>query len=110
MKLEIIGNEYKAILSHEDLKKIVSCVHFYGDFYQYTIVGEIDNNTHLIYDQVEASEKRYTRLFDALKFNWCINCEHDDKLTDKIERCEAALTVLKNLGFNLVTGEVNNDK
>ena len=52
------------------------------------------------------SEKRYVRLFDALKFNWMINCEHDYKLTDKIERCEAALTVLKNLGFNLCTGEV----
>ena len=52
------------------------------------------------------SEKRYTRLFDALKFNWCVNCEHDDKLTDKIERCEAALTTLHNFGFNLVTGEV----
>lgn len=52
------------------------------------------------------SEKRYTRLFDALKFNWCVNCEHDDKLTDKIERCEDALTRLKNLGFNLVTGEM----
>lgn len=55
------------------------------------------------------SEKRYTRLFDALKYNWIINCEHDDKLTDKIERCEAALTTLKNLGFNLVNGEVEND-
>ena len=52
------------------------------------------------------SEKRYTRLFDALKFNWCVNCEHDDKLTDKIERCEVALETLKNLGFNLVNGEV----
>lgn len=55
------------------------------------------------------SEKRYVRLFDALKFNWCVNCEHDDKLTDKIERCEAALTTLHNFGFNLVTGEVEND-
>ena len=114
MTLEVIGNEYKAVLSHEDLKKIVSCVHFYGDFNQYTFVGKIDkgrvqestNNTELISDQVQESEKRYTRLFDALKFNWMINCEHDYKLTDKIERCEAALTTLKNLGFNLVNGEV----
>lgn len=57
----------------------------------------------------QESEKRYTRLFDALKFSWMVNCEHDDKLTDKIERCEAALTTLKNLGFNLVSGEVEND-
>lgn len=56
------------------------------------------------------SERRYTRLFDALKFNWMVNCEHDDKLTDKIERCEAALTILHNLGFNLVTGEVEREK
>ena len=56
------------------------------------------------------SEKRYNRLFDALKFNWMINCEHDDKLTDKIERCEAALTTLHNLGFNLCTGEVEKRK
>lgn len=55
------------------------------------------------------SEKRYTRLFDALNFNWCVNCDHDYKLTDKIERCETALTTLKNLGFNLVNGEVKND-
>lgn len=113
MTLEVIGNEYKAILSHEDIKKIVSCVHFYGDFYQYTFVGKIyngripesTNNT----DLTQESEQRYTRLFDALKINWCANCEHDDKLTDKIERCEAALTTLKNLGFNLVNGEVKNE-
>lgn len=48
----------------------------------------------------------YDRLFSILKYQWAITCEHDDKLTDKIERCEAALITLKNLGFNLVTGEV----
>lgn len=52
------------------------------------------------------SERQYTRLFDALKCHWILNCDHDDELTDKIERCEAALTTLKNLGFNLCTGEV----
>lgn len=116
MKLEIIGNEYKATLSHKDLKKIVNCVHFYGDFYYYQFVGKIDkecvqestNNMELISNHVQ-SEKRYLSLFDALKYNWMINCEHNEKLTDKIERCEAALTTLKNLGFNLVTGEVEND-
>ena len=59
-----------------------------------------------VIDLLTNSEAQYTRLFDALKFNWAINCEHDDALTDKIERCEAALTMLKNLGFNLVTGDV----
>lgn len=57
-------------------------------------------------DLLSNSERHYTRLFDSLKCNWALNCEHDDKLTDKIERCEAALTTLHNLGFNLVTGEV----
>ena len=52
------------------------------------------------------SDRQYERLFDALKYDWIVNCEHDDKLTDKIERCEAALTTLHNFGFNLVTGEV----
>ena len=52
------------------------------------------------------SDKRYNRLFDALKYNWMINCEHDVRLTDKIDRCEAALITLKNLGFNLVNGEI----
>lgn len=115
MTLEVIGNEYKAILSHEDLKKIVSCLHFYGDFYEYTFVGKIDegcavevtSNTDLISGQVQESEKRYNRLFEVLDFNWVINYEHDnDKLADKIERCKNALTILHNLGFNLCTGEV----
>lgn len=52
----------------------------------------------------------YERLFSILKYQWAIKCEDDDKLTDKIERCEDALTTLRNLGFNLCTGEVNNDK
>lgn len=43
MKVEIIGKNYKATLSHEDIRKIVSCVHFYGDFYEYTFVGEIED-------------------------------------------------------------------
>lgn len=60
--------------------------------------------------QYEESEKRYTELFDVLKFNWIVNCDNDDKLTDKIERCESALTILHNLGFNLITGEVRNDR
>lgn len=51
----------------------------------------------------------YDRLFSILKYQWAITCEHDDKLTDKIERCEAALTTLHNLGFNLCTGEVNKE-
>jgi hypothetical protein len=71
--------------------------------------GMSKEQIHAIVGALEQdSEKRYTRLFDALKFNWCINCEHDDKLTDKIERCEATLTTLHNLGFNLVNGEVEN--
>lgn len=51
----------------------------------------------------------YDRLFSILKYQWAITCEHDDKLTDKIERCKAALTTLYNLGFNLCTGEVSNE-
>ena len=61
-------------------------------------------------DLLTNSERQYTRLFDALKYHWILNCEHDYKLTDKIERCKAALTTLYNLGFNLCTGEVENDK
>lgn len=60
-------------------------------------------------DLLTNSNRQYERLFDSLKFNWILNCEHDDKLTDKIERCEAALTTLRNLGFNLCTGEVNKE-
>lgn len=74
--------------------------------------GMSEEQIHAIVEAIEQSqesEKRYTRLFDALKFNWIVTCEHDDKLTDKIERCEAVLTTLHNLGFNLVTGEVNNE-
>lgn len=54
------------------------------------------------------SEKRYSKLFETLDFNWVINYTHDnDKLSDRIERCQAALTTLHNLGFNVVTGEVS---
>lgn len=60
-------------------------------------------------DLLTNSERHYTRLFDSLKWQWILNCEHDGALTDKIERCEEALTTLKNLGFNLCTGEVKND-
>lgn len=60
-------------------------------------------------DLLTNSERHYERLFDALKCHWVFNCEHDDKLTDKIERCQAALTTLYNLGFNLCTGDVNKE-
>lgn len=74
--------------------------------------GMSEEQIHEIVEAIERSqesEKRYTRLFDALKFKWIVTCEHDEQLTDKIERCEAALTTLKNLGFNLINGEVEND-
>lgn len=58
----------------------------------------------------ETSEGQYKRLFDMLRCNWAINCDHDDRLTDKIERCEAALTTLHNLGFDLCTGLVIEDE
>lgn len=43
MTVEVIGKDYKATLSHEDIRKIVNCVHMYGDFYYYTFIGEIED-------------------------------------------------------------------
>lgn len=43
MRVEVIGKNYKATLSHEDIRKIVDCIRMYGDFYYYTFLGEIED-------------------------------------------------------------------
>lgn len=103
--------KYRAIIDSEAFDNFDFFVDMDGDKYLRAVDKCTENGEWILlyfreYDEELESEKRYDRLFDALKYNWMINCEHDDELTDKIERCEAALTTLKNLGFNLVNGEV----
>lgn len=43
MKVEIIRKNYKATLSHEDIRNIVNCVRMYGDFIIIHFLGEIED-------------------------------------------------------------------
>lgn len=46
MKVEIIGNNYKATLSHEDIRKIVSCVHFTAIFTNTLLLERLTKVVH----------------------------------------------------------------